>query len=186
MVNSGHIPIRYAKALYKFVDHTDVQLNLYHEVRTALKNMAQYTAFRKLMVNPIYKSNEKKALISRAFGLQMSDELSRFVDLIIENKRESVLPEILIRYVNYYRERNNILSSKLFTSVPVNKKSYERLFAMVQGITSAQIEMEAIVDPSMIGGFILEVDGMRWDASVANELGKIRRNFSLSNKRLSL
>jgi F-type H+-transporting ATPase subunit delta len=186
MVNSGHIPLRYAKALYRFAAQTDVQLKLYNEIRVVLKNIDLYPSFRSTMLNPIFKVNEKKALIMKAFGINISEKLNRFVDLIIENKRESLLPEILIRFVDYYRESNNILSSKLITSVAVDKKTYDRLFAMVERITSAKIEMEVMVDASILGGFILEVDSMRWEASIANELEKIRSKFKVKNKRISL
>ena len=63
MINSGHIPIRYAKALYEFAVINNAQLRLYDEIRVVLKNIATYPSFKKAMLNPIHKESEKKILI---------------------------------------------------------------------------------------------------------------------------
>jgi F-type H+-transporting ATPase subunit delta len=179
------MPIRYATALYKFVALPDVQLKLYNEINSTLKNLNTFPAFRNTMLNPIYKLEQKKGLILQALGAKISDELNRFIDIILENNREYILPEILNRYLSYYREKNNILSAKMTSSTKINNETSERLFSMIEKITNSKIEMETEIDPTIIGGFILEVDNMRWEASIANELERIRKDFQIKNKKIS-
>jgi F-type H+-transporting ATPase subunit delta len=46
--------------------------------------------------------------------------------------------------------------------------------------------MEKRIDPELIGGFVLELDNLRWDASLSGELKKISGKLTELNRRQSM
>ena len=58
-----------------------------------------------------------------------------------------------------------------------------KLMKLVESTTGGTIEMEKIIDPEILGGFMFEVDFVRWDASVSGQLRRIRSEYIEKNKK---
>ena len=86
-------------------------------------------------------------------------------------------------FIDQYRERKHILMGKLTTAVeaPELVKHLEKLGSLK---TDSTVVIKSNIDPSIIGGYIMEIDGYRLDASVANQLRNIRRQFIDKNRRI--
>jgi F-type H+-transporting ATPase subunit delta len=65
----------------------------------------------------------------------------------------------------------------------VNAATEKRLMSMVENTTGGTVEMEKIIDPEILGGFLFEVDFVRWDASVSGQLRRIRQEYIEKNKK---
>ena len=78
----------------------------------------------------------------------------------------------------------NIRAVKLTAAVPVDEELEEGVRRMLAGENNAGVEIESIVDESLIGGFIMEVDSLRLDASVQGQLREIRKQLVKPNRKL--
>jgi len=58
------------------------------------------------------------------------------------------------------------------------------LMAMVENTTGGTIEMEKILDPEILGGFMFEVDFVRWDASISGQLRRIKKEYIEKNNKI--
>ncbi len=76
-------------------------------------------------------------------------------------------------YITLYRRQKNIIRGKLTTAVPVSSETENKMRAMVESKAKGAVEFETDVDPDIIGGFILEYDTFRMDASVKSKLNAI-------------
>ena len=113
----------------------------------------------------------------------MSQELMRFFSLVLEEKREKFLQFMTWSYIDLYREDKNILIGKLTTAVP-SPKLVDCLQRALSKANNAAVELETKVDESLIGGYIVEVAGMRMDASVTNQLKRVEQQFIAKNRRI--
>ena len=132
----------------------------------------------------IAKGNEEKIYNEvEAGGKDVSEEMKRFLQLVIDGKREKFLHFMTWSFIDQYRERKHILMGKLTTAVeaPELVRHLEELGTLK---TASKVEIKANIDPSIIGGYIMEIDGYRLDASVANQLRNIRRQFIDKNRRI--
>jgi F-type H+-transporting ATPase subunit delta len=87
-------------------------------------------------------------------------------------------------YQSLYRIHNGIVPVQLVTAVPVGNKYRDRLKKLVEKVKHGKMEWMQTVDPSIEGGFVLQIDGYRLDASVATRLRRIRKELIDKNNRI--
>ena len=76
-------------------------------------------------------------------------------------------------YITLYRKQKNIIRGKLTTATAVKPEAEYKMRQMVESKTNGAVEFETEVNPDIIGGFILEYDTYRMDASIKNKLKTI-------------
>lgn len=182
-MNTGLIPVRYATALLDFSSVSNLQDRVYTEAKAITQSYNQFSELRTVLDNPVLAAVEKRKIIILAAGGNVSEAFERFLDLILENNREKFLHEIVLKYIDLYRKLKNIHYGKLITAMPVDAGTEKRLMAMVEHTTGGTIEMEKIIDPEILGGFLFEVDFVRWDASISGQLRRIRQEYIEKNKK---
>ena len=149
---------RYALALLKYVTETGHGVEVYAQVKALLDD----------------PDTAPKPLC---------EDLERFVSLLIKNGRMPWVKLIFHSFIRLYDERNGIHVARLKTAVD-SPALQARLEAFVRDKIGGRLEFRTEVDPSLIGGFVLEVDDCRLDASVSRQLDDIRREFIEKNKRI--
>ena len=126
------------------------------------------------MSNPTISKQNKKELLITAAGTQVCAEFNRFVDLVIEHKREEYFQSICLVYQDMYRQKKNIITSTLVTAAPITDAEEDRMRKAVQSVTDGTVEFKKEVDPDLIGGFILNVETYQLDASIKSQLRTIK------------
>ena len=107
----------------------------------------------------------------------LCEDLQRFSALLIRNGRMPEVKRIFRSFIRLYDERHDIHLAHLKTAVD-SPALQARLEAFVRDKIGGR------VDPALIGGFVLEVDDYRLDASVSHQLEDIRRQLIEKNKRI--
>ena len=182
-MNAGLIPARYASALLDFASQSGLQERVYQEVKCVAHNFFEINQLRGVIDNPVLANAKKREIIITAAGGNVSKAFDSFVSLILENKREVHLQSILLKYIDLYRKQNNIHYGKLTTASPVNNEIEIKLTQLVEKTTGVIIEMEKGIYEAFLGGFMFEVDFVRWDASVSGQLRRIRNEYIEKNKK---
>ena len=109
-----------------------------------------------------------------AIGGDTASALSKaFVQLVLREDRENMILFMANSYVSLYRQQKNIIRGKLTTAVAVAPATEQKMRQMVESNTKGTVEFETEVNPDIIGGFILEYDTYRMDASVKSKLNSI-------------
>lgn len=183
-MNTGLIPVRYATALLDFANANNMQDRVYTEAKAITKSFFQFNELRTVLDNPVLVKAEKRKIILLAAGENISKPLEKFLDLLLENNRENYLLSIALKYIDLFRKQKNIYYGKLTTASPVNATVEKRLKAMVENTTGGTIEMEKVVDKDILGGFMFEVDFVRWDASISGQLRRIKKDYIERNKKI--
>jgi len=183
-MNTGLIPVRYATALLDFANVSGDQDRVYNEIRAVSQSYFQFNELRTVLDNPVLAKAEKRKIIILSAGGNVSRPFEKFVDLLLENNREFHLLSIALKYIDLFRIQKDIHYGKLTTASPVDDAVEKRLVAMVENTTGGSIEMEKIIDPDILGGFMFEVDFVRWDASISGQLRRIKKDYIERNKKV--
>lgn len=101
---------------------------------------------------------------------QCFEIVAAFIDIVLKGGRENVLLFIANSYITLYRQHKNIIRGKLTTAVPVSDAIERKMRSMVERRAKGTVEFETEVNPDIIGGFVLEYDTYRLDASVYSRL----------------
>jgi len=169
---------RYAKSLIDLAQERGELDSVFGDM-TALNNAIQSNRDLWLLLkSPVVTTDKKLGVIKRVFGDMFSTTTSAFVDLITKKRRETYLPEIATSFLEQYKQNNKITSAKLTTATALT----DSLLAQVQDIVlqqtgKRQVELETVVDPSLIGGFILEFEDKLFDSTISHKLDKLKRGF---------
>jgi F-type H+-transporting ATPase subunit delta len=183
-MNTGLIPVRYATALLDFASISDLQDRVYTEAKAVTKSYFQFSELRTVLDNPVLAKVEKRKIIILAAGGDICKPFEKFIDLLLENNREKHLLSIALKYIDLFRKQKNIHYGKLTTASSINAATEKKLMAMVENTTGGTIEMEKIIDPEILGGFLFEVDFVRWDASISGQLRRIKKEYIEKNNKI--
>lgn len=181
-MDQGLIPRRYAKALYKFAIDNGSDMRMYALMKNLDAAMGSEPKLGQIASNPFVEDAQKVSLLSTAAGAGTDDKsFADFMKLLVSNKRLPMSREIALAYLDIYREANHIYVVEVVTAGQVSDSEMERLKSMiVKHLNGGTMEYTQRVDPELIGGFVVNIDNERLDASVSNELRQLRLKL-LSN-----
>lgn len=180
----GAISMRYAKALLAFANEGNVSYVVYQEALTLERSFKEVLELRKAMENPMLTDENKINLLIVASGGKVSKQMIRFFQLVMKEKREKFLPSMMRSYISLYRKQENISVGNLITAVPMALKEVERIRKIVVDHKGGSAEFSTKVDPSIEGGFIFEIGTYRLDASIANQIRRVKQQFIEKNRRI--
>ncbi len=174
----SRIANRYAKSLIDLSVEQKVLDKVHAEVLDLAQLLRDSRDLYSLAKSPIVKEDKKLSIFTTLLQGQISDLTMAFLRIVIQKKREPHLMEILQSFVDQYNVIKEITPVKLTTATAVNA-SFEQavIELMQQQFGKKTIELTTTVNTDIIGGFTLEFDGQRLDASVASQLAGLRKEF---------
>lgn len=181
-MNDGLIPHRYAKALYKFAAEKGNQGVVYDEMKAVVAAFESNPDLGKVMNNPFLSREDKSRLLLAAAGPAVEDDFRGFVKLIIDKNCEMFAYSMALAYRDIYRKANSISMVRIITAINMEEPELAKIRDLVRSaFKDRNLEFSYVVDSSIIGGFVIDVDSVRMDASISNEIEKLRLTL-LSSK----
>lgn len=178
----GLIPNRYARALYKYALEKGNAAEVYDLMKIVIKSFQDNPDLQKVLSNPFVKAADKEKLLMAAAGEKAGDDYRRFIHLVIGHRREAFAYMMMLAFRDIYRTENHISQVVITTAARLPEGEISKLKALVEkGFNGTTLEYEEKVNPELIGGFVIDVDSVRMDASLSNELEQIRLNLIRSN-----
>ncbi|MDO4510510.1 MAG: ATP synthase F1 subunit delta [Bacteroidales bacterium] len=174
-MNDGLIPNRYAKALFKVAVEKAEQDTLYAQMKQLVASFDSTPALKAAVNNPFIAVDEKEKVLLTAAGAKKGSTLENFILLVIEKNRASFLRSMALAYLKLYREAFGIASVEIVTAIEMTDSEISGILDVVKRqLGDKKMEKTVTVDSSLIGGFTVNVDGQVLDASIKNELKKLR------------
>jgi len=133
-------------------------------------------ALREALANPGVPPANKKAILSEIFQ-GLSSPLPRLFEMLIDGGRVELFREIVQRYHAEWNARNNVHSAKVVTAMPLGVDESQSLREALETAVSGSVEMETSIDPSLVGGLKVEVDGHLFDGTVKGRLHALRQHL---------
>ena len=169
----GVISVRYARALLKGSTEAKVEDQVYAEMQSIAQSYISVPELRFTIDNPMLSDDKKEKLLITAAGKKVSKITKSFIRLVLSEDRESMMQFMANSYITLYRKQKNIIRGKLTTAAAVSSGVEKKMRKMVESQTKGTVEFETEVDPDIIGGFVLEYDTYRMDASVKASLNTV-------------
>lgn len=182
----GTISKRYAQALMDFACERQQEDAVYRQVNILLRNYTQVPTLRSTIDNPMVSEEDKLSLLCNAIaGTATCEPLERFFRILLENKREKMLVFMMYSFLYLYRKEKQIYKGRLLTAIPVPEQTFQTLKASILRVHPGnRVEFETQVAPDIIGGYILEIENVRIDASIAGQLQSVKNQFIEKNRRI--
>lgn len=181
-MDSSRISTRYAKAVYEFALEKNEETRLYHELKTLQRSFLTFRSMFKVMDDPTISPKEKEKILITAGGISVSESYKKLLELIIENKRQAYAFFIALMYQNWYRKQKGIVLTKLTTTDAISEEVMRRIVQLVADETKQTVDLESVIDPEIIGGFILELEDKQLDASIKHQLNQLKYQLMYTDK----
>lgn len=177
-MDNGKISVRYARALFQVAQEQGCEAEVYDGLtRFAHNYLLAIAQFNEVLADPIVAREEKVKLLEMAVGEPIHGCLKQFIAFVADQKREDKMFLIAMKYMEMYREKHHILSTQVTTATQLPEETYDKIKAFVKQTFDADAELDVHINPSLIGGFILDIENTRMDASVVGQLNALKNRL---------
>ena len=181
-MNEGLISKRYARALYYHAYELGEETLLYHRMQILEAISGRMPDLKNNIKSPMIPVDVKINLLKNATGKNAEQSYLDFIDLIATNHRIDSLFMISLSYQQIYRSMKHISVVHLISAKKIPYKAIERIRKYSEQKTHGKIEFSNRIDPSLVGGFIYQLNDLQIDASVKGQLDRIGRRLSQINR----
>ena len=176
-MNDSLITVRYAKALYQLAQEEKKQAAIRKDAEMLLTTINNSKEFTDFLDNPLIKSSEKNIIIQKLFQGNINDITLRFLNLLIENKRENYLRGICLYTIQLHKKELGVQDAVITTAVTISPDSMKELNDFITRKFKVNIDLQEKTNPEIIGGFILRIEDKQINASLHAQLMKIKREL---------
>lgn len=168
---------RYAKALIELAAERDSLQQIDTDMRHISSSMDENPELRYLLQNPIISSEVKRDALLGYYG-EVSQLSLDTIRVLVENKRIELLQAVADQYIIQYEKLKQEDVAEVTTAVALDQALEKKLHKKLKEITGHTVTLNNTVDESILGGFILRIGDIQYNASIANKLETLRREFS--------
>ncbi len=145
-------------------------------LQTLIGNSKDLAAFLK---SPVIQFARKQAILQGLFAGKIDELTLKFILLLAGKQRESLLPEIVIQFMDQYRALKHISVVHVVSASELSAEQIQMLKSKIESspVGFENVEIHTRIDPSLIGGFVVELDDKVLDASVRHHLEGLRKGF---------
>ncbi|MDI9337480.1 MAG: ATP synthase F1 subunit delta [Alphaproteobacteria bacterium] len=169
---------RYALCLYNLAVEQKILTQIKQNIDDLDLILNKNPEFSMVLFNPIISPAKKNAIFTKIFKNNVNELTFSFLMFVLKKRRENILKEIVNCFNKIFNAQHNIheLSLTLATDLDQNLKE-----TFVNHLKSTQkfdaIQLNTIINPDIIGGFILEFDFKQIDGSIKRDLNDIKKHF---------
>ncbi len=169
---------RYAKALFELATENGLE-QVALDMRTIQDVFSAHPELGKVMSNPLYSSVQKERILFDLFEHRVCNLVLRFISLVAQKRRLAEMSRILLAFNTFLMKHQNQVSGELVSVVPFTDAQIGQLKASVEKLTGKNLILNQVVNPSIIGGFIIRIDDLVVDSSIRTQLEKIRHRMAI-------
>ena len=171
--------IRYAKAVLSLAQEQKLEDTINSDMKLIASTIADSKELKLTLQNPVVRSSVKKSIVLEVFK-NLNPLSAKLVDTLIENKRISSIGDVATQYNELYDQLKETQVATVTTAVGLSDDLRTKVLAKLKELTGKEVEINSVIDPSILGGFILRIGDIQYNASVANKLNTLKREFTLN------
>ena len=169
--------IRYAKAILETAQGTATAAQVAEDMALIGNTIAKNKELADFIIDPTVKAEVKEGALKEIFAGTQNVTQGLF-HLLHENKRFNILPHIAAQYKVLYDIANGVEVATVTTAIAMDAELEAQVLAKIKEFSDKKITLKNIVDPAIIGGFIIRIGDKQYNASIANRLVTLKRELS--------
>ena len=178
-MSESRAAIRYAKAILDLAVGKKATEAVEKDMRSITATISDSSELQQMLSSPVITGTTKKEVLLKVF--KGSHAISEgLISMLVDNKRVSILNEVALKFIILNEQQKGKDVAYVTTAVPMDAVMEKKILKQVTTITGNEVTIENTVDESIIGGFVLRVGDLQYDASIANKLNNLKREFTNS------
>ena len=178
-MNESRAAIRYAKAILDLAVDKKATDAVEKDMRSIVATISDSKELRQMLSSPVISGATKKDVLLKIFkGANAISE--GLIGMLVDNKRVSILNEVALKFIILNEQQKGKDVAYVTTAVPMDAAMEKKILKQLTTITGNEVTIENTVDENIIGGFVLRVGDLQYDASIVNKLNNLKREFTNS------
>ncbi len=173
--------MRYARAIFEHAAKSRSESFVYDSMCRLVETFEREQTLAHVLEAPLVSSADKVSLLLAACGEDPGGGGSAHdaVRLVAANGRTPWMKQIAQAYITLYHKSRGIVTAHLTSASPLDDRAIDKIKVLAaQGKEYTQVQIKTDTDPALLGGFVLDVDGQRLDASVSTQLARLKSNLT--------
>lgn len=170
---------RYAKSIIDLSQESNALEAIKADMALVSKVIEENAELEAILSNPIVPINKKEAILNDLFAPKVHAITGAFMKLMVNKGRSSILFSAAKQVVTQYNDLKGIITAEVSSAVALTAESRAEIINIVKKEVGAnEVIIKEKVNPDLIGGFVLKVGDKQFDASIANGLNKLKKEFA--------
>jgi F-type H+-transporting ATPase subunit delta len=169
---------RYAKALFTLAQESGKLDDVQRDMR--MVRDLDHAEFHRMMVSPVINCDAKAKAFNAVFGGKIGQLSQAFFNLVFRKGRSISLADIGNAFEQMFNEHKGVVVAELTTAVPVSDTLKAELRTKLEALPhmkGKKVTLTEKIDASIIGGYVLQLEGWSLDASIKRDLQVIKTQF---------
>lgn len=172
------VAARYAKALLGLAVEQKTLAHIHQDMVGLAQACTTHPTLLHTLQSPIIKHDKKLEVLRAIFQHKVHTLTLRFLTLVTQKRREAWLPAIAQAFLAQHDEYQGIKKAHVTTTFPLSDELALQLQQIVQKMTPAkQVELDQHIDPTLLGGYVLQVEDKRLDQSLRKRLRLLKKEY---------
>jgi F-type H+-transporting ATPase subunit delta len=168
---------RYAKSLFELAQETGKLEMIRTDMDLFLDLVHNSAEFRHLLVSPVVRPDKKIGVLNAIFKGKVDELTRQFYTLIAGKRREKFMPGIAQAFIEKYKEFKKIVTIEIRTVSPLSEPMRKKIIDLLEQRRDITVDLIETIDNTLIGGFIVSTGNLRYDASLATSIKKLKKEF---------
>ena len=174
---STRAAVRYARAILDIAHEKGVSTPVSNDMTLVALAINENSELSTFIQNPTINVEVKEKALLEVFSSVNIVTKSLF-HLLFENKRFEILGAIATAYNQLFEEMNGMETATVTTAFPMTEELEAKVLTKILTLSNKKVNIKNIIDPAIIGGFILRIGDQQYNASIANKLQVLKRELS--------
>lgn len=166
---------RYATALFELASKQKVLDVVENDLSEISAMIASSPELASLLSSPIIAKEALNKAVKALLVKSKTSELTlKFCDVLSENRRLALLPEIAISYNELTAKARGEVTAEITSATPLDKDKLKEIIASCAKVTGKKVKVKESVNKDILGGFIIKIGSKMLDNSIDGQLEKMR------------
>jgi len=172
--------LRYAKATLAFAEEVNSSQKVSDDLQILLSLMKENEELSSVMENPMLAAEKKKVILNELLP-DTSVQTQELFSLLAKNNRMDLLGGTCEQYIELFAAQKGEVKAIVTTAIALTPELKQQVLIEAKKLTEKKVILENKIDPSIIGGYILKIGDMQYDASVSNQLNALKTTLTKTN-----
>jgi len=171
---------RYAKATYELAKKANVLDQLFEDMKTLRDTFASSSSLRNVLKNPVISLKKKADIADQIFN-RTHDLTHKLLALLAQKNRIHQLDQVADAFVEIYEKEHHIQRATVISATELGVSTEKEIRKKIKELTGSEAELTKDIDSSLIGGFLLKINDMQFDATVSGKFKRLRQELTTQN-----
>ncbi|MGM7703069.1 F0F1 ATP synthase subunit delta [Pseudalkalibacillus sp. Hm43] len=169
---------RYAAALFDVVKEKGSLDQVEKELRSVQSIIEENEKLLTILNHPKISAEDKKSLLSKVIGSEVSEPVHNTILLMVDRKREAMIPNMVDQYILLANEERGIADATVYSVRLLTEEEQQEISrTFSERINVKELRVENVIDQDLIGGIKVKIGNRIFDGSVSGKLNRIQRQL---------